>query len=93
MKEKHTPLSFNFLLLYISLGVVVANESRNKHLLQERQQQQQQQQQAAVPKTSSHKKEDIDQLVNLGFAREEAIAALDACDGNVEYAAGLLFQG
>lgn len=55
--------------------------------------QQQQQQQAVVPKTSSHKKEDIDQLVNLGFAREEAVAALDACDGNVEYAAGLLFQG
>lgn len=50
-------------------------------------------QQQPAPKTSSHKKEDIDQLVNLGFAREEAVAALDACDGNVEYAAGLLFQG
>ena len=40
----------------------------------------------------SHPKESIDQLVNLGFNRNQAIAALDACDGNVEYAAGLLFQ-
>ncbi|KAI7282949.1 hypothetical protein KC345_g3214 [Hortaea werneckii] len=40
-----------------------------------------------------HSKENIDQLMALGFAREQAIAALDACDGNVEYAAGLLFQG
>lgn len=41
---------------------------------------------------ASHPKESIDQLVNLGFDRNQAIAALDACDGNVEYAAGLLFQ-
>ncbi|KAI7501248.1 hypothetical protein KC347_g9229 [Hortaea werneckii] len=41
----------------------------------------------------AHSKENIDQLMALGFAREQAIAALDACDGNVEYAAGLLFQG
>ena len=40
----------------------------------------------------SHPKESIDQLVSLGFDRNQAIAALDACDGNVEYAAGLLFQ-
>ena len=42
---------------------------------------------------SKHKKEDIDQLVNLGFSEAEAINALNACDGNVEYSAGLLFQG
>lgn len=34
----------------------------------------------------------IDQLVSLGFSPTEAVAALDATDGNVEYAAGLLFQ-
>jgi DNA damage-inducible protein 1 len=37
--------------------------------------------------------ESIDQLVALGFSREEAVNALAACNGNVEYAAGLLFQG
>ena len=41
----------------------------------------------------SHPKEAIEQLQSLGFSREQAIAALDACGGNVEYAAGLLFQG
>lgn len=46
----------------------------------------------APPARPSHPKESIDQLVNLGFDRNQAIAALDACDGNVEYAAGLLFQ-
>ncbi|KAK0933921.1 DNA damage-inducible protein 1 [Friedmanniomyces endolithicus] len=42
--------------------------------------------------TQQHPKEAIDQLVSLGFARNQAIAALDACGGDVEYAAGLLFQ-
>lgn len=41
----------------------------------------------------SHPNESIEQLQNLGFTRQQAIEALDACGGNVEYAAGLLFQG
>ncbi|KFY03823.1 hypothetical protein O988_01184 [Pseudogymnoascus sp. VKM F-3808] len=45
---------------------------------------------ASAPAPSA---ESIDQLVALGFSREEAINALNACDGNVEFAAGLLFQG
>nr|POE54443.1 dna damage-inducible protein 1 [Quercus suber] len=41
---------------------------------------------------TSYSNESIAQLQNLGFSRQQAIAALDACGGNVEYAAGLLFQ-
>jgi DNA damage-inducible protein 1 len=35
---------------------------------------------------------DVAQIVNLGFSREEAIQALDATGGNIEFAASLLFQ-
>ena len=35
---------------------------------------------------------DIDTLMGLGFTRQDAINALEATGGNVEYAAGLLFQ-
>jgi DNA damage-inducible protein 1 len=45
------------------------------------------------PVQPSFPAESIDQLVALGFSRDEAVNALAACGGNVEYAAGLLFQG
>ncbi|CAK7895314.1 DNA damage-inducible protein 1 [[Candida] anglica] len=41
--------------------------------------------------TSSYKEEDIQRLINLGFSKQEAIQALDSCNGNVEMAASLLF--
>lgn len=42
--------------------------------------------------SSKYKDEDIQQLVGLGFSKAQAIQALDACQGNVEMAASLLFQ-
>jgi DNA damage-inducible protein 1 len=48
---------------------------------------------AAAPPQPSFPPESIDQLVALGFTREQAVNALAACGGNVEYAAGLLYEG
>lgn len=45
---------------------------------------------SAPPAQPQFPDEDINQLVSLGFSREEAIQALAACGGNVEYAGGLL---
>ena len=47
---------------------------------------------ATPQRASAQPKEKIDQLVSIGFEREQAIAALDACDGNVDLAAGMLFD-
>jgi DNA damage-inducible protein 1 len=41
----------------------------------------------------SFSNENIEQLMALGFSRQDSINALQATGGNVEYAAGLLFGG
>ncbi|KAI9842052.1 MAG: DNA damage-inducible protein 1 [Thelocarpon superellum] len=46
----------------------------------------------APPAEPSYPAEAIAQLEQLGFSRQQAIAALEATGGNVDYAAGLLFQ-
>jgi DNA damage-inducible protein 1 len=48
---------------------------------------------AAPPQQPSFPANSINQLVALGFSQDEAVNALAACGGNVEYAATLLFQG
>lgn len=47
---------------------------------------------AQAQSQQQHPPEAIEQLQQLGFSREQAIAALNAAGGNVDYAAGLLFQ-
>lgn len=47
---------------------------------------------ASASASSKASEESIAQLEALGFSRSEAINALEATDGNVEYAAGLLFR-
>ncbi|KAH0544322.1 hypothetical protein FGG08_001585 [Glutinoglossum americanum] len=44
------------------------------------------------PPSTQYPPEAIEQLLQLGFSRDEAIAALNATGGNVDYAAGLFFQ-
>lgn len=48
---------------------------------------------AAAAAQPSFPQESIDTLVGLGFTREQSVNALAACGGNVEYAAGLLYEG
>ncbi|CDO94652.1 unnamed protein product [Kluyveromyces dobzhanskii CBS 2104] len=42
--------------------------------------------------TASYPESHLQQLINLGFSRKEAIDALNKTGGNVDYAASLLFQ-
>ena len=48
------------------------------------------QQPHTTPGPASFPKEDIEQLTNMGFTKQEAIQALEMAGGNVEMAAGLL---
>lgn len=47
---------------------------------------------AGPPAQPSFPNEAVEQLMQLGCSREQAINALQATGGNVEYAAGLLFE-
>jgi DNA damage-inducible protein 1 len=46
----------------------------------------------SVPQSSSPNEESIRRLMDLGFARVQAVQALAACNGNAEMAASFLFQ-
>lgn len=47
----------------------------------------------AAPAQASFPEEAINTLMQLGISRQQAISALEATGGNVEYAAGLLLDG
>ena len=47
---------------------------------------------AAAPTRPTFPREHIDQLKALGASEERALQALEATDGNVEWAAGLIFE-
>ena len=47
---------------------------------------------SANPGGSRHPESSIQTLMNLGVSRDEAARLLDAADGNVDYAAALLFN-
>ncbi len=59
---------------------------------QSSQQQQQQQQQRKRNDSIQHPDEYISSLMALGASREQAIAALDAANGNLDVAAGIIFS-
>ncbi|CAI6331823.1 unnamed protein product [Periconia digitata] len=67
------------------LGGITAEQIRQMMARQQPNQQQQQQRQSWPQDT-------INQLVTLGFSQNEAVAALDATEGNIELAAGFLFE-
>ena len=48
--------------------------------------------QAGAAPPSRHDASKVDHLVSMGFTRDQAIGALDATGGNLDYAAGLLFD-
>ena len=47
---------------------------------------------ASNPPQSQHSEDKIKMLMDLGVSRQEAIGALDACGGNADVAANMLFN-